>query len=175
MTKNTARKSIVPDISVPGGFEEFYGLYSDRVYRYIWYRTRNSETAGDFTQETFLRLWRMRDSIDEGRSITGLMFTIATNLLINHFKKTSRYSTGLEGDIPDDSFKGSGENRELRQNISHAIKTLSEEQQLVFALHIFEGFKNREIAEMLGVSVKTVEYRLTKVYKFIRENCAELF
>ena len=66
---------------------------------------------------------------------------------------------------PDESF-------ELAEWIDQAVAALPEPVQSVFILNRYNGYKYREIAEILGVSVKTVEGRMTQALRHSREKLA---
>jgi RNA polymerase sigma-70 factor (ECF subfamily) len=61
------------------------------------------------------------------------------------------------------------ESMELEEKIGEAIRSLPEKCRQIFELNRFEGFKYAEIAEQLGISVKTVENQMSKALKLLRE------
>ena len=61
-------------------------------------------------------------------------------------------------------------NEEMLEKVQKVIAKLPEKRQKIFRMNRFEGLKYREIAVMLGLSVKTVEAQMGKALRFLKEN-----
>ena len=142
-------------------FEALYYRYYHMLYRFLWYRTGSVEQAKDHLQEVFIRLWQRRENLDVDKSIKSYMYRTAYNLVIDHLKKSAKhklYITELEGD-GSSSFDTQ---INLGIDIQKAIEQLPEPIKIVFCLSRNEGLKYTEIADIFGISVKTVEYRISR-------------
>ena len=153
-------------------FKTLYFRYFEKLYQFTWYRIRASEQARDLTQEVFARLWRNREGLDPEKSVKAYLYRIAHNLIINHLQRQTIERNYLST-LSEDSFimHPSGD-RNLCKSIARAIKDLPEKFRIVFMLHRFEEFTYADIAESLGISIKTVEKRMSIALKILREKLA---
>ena len=149
-------------------FGMLYDVYSDTVFRYIYYRVSNRSLAEDLTSETFLRALRRISTFTwQGRDFGAWLVTIARNLVADHFK-SSRYRlevpTGemLDSDetepSPEESVLASLSNRALLD----AVHQLNAQQQECVTLRFLQGLSVAETARVMGKNegaIKTLQYR----------------
>lgn len=158
-------------LSDTSAFKTLYFRYYDALIRFIFIRSGSSEFAEDGVQEIFTRLWNSRRNLDESQSIKAYLYRIANNLLIDHYRKRSSEKTYLfETDPPD------GDDEEKLQekiDIQSAIQALPETVRDVFILNRYQGLSYSEIAETFGISVKTVEKRMSQALDRLRKALSE--
>jgi len=157
-------------------FRALYDSYYEPLYRFLWRKTRDRETALDLIQELFTRIWHKRRTLAADKPLRPLLYRIANNLAIDHLRrKTVRQATVPEAvaeAIADTS--ALLEDRELPDEFERALQQLPEGQRQVFTLSRFEGLKYAEIAALLEISVKAVEKRMSLALKTLRQNLAHL-
>ena len=155
-------------------FKSLYYRYYERLFRFLWRKTQDNDTAADLLQELFTRLWNNRETLTEDRIVKAYLYKIADNLAIDHLrKKAVRQSYAADAqreEIRTDSI----EDFDTRDQLQKALNDLTEEQRVVFRLNRFEGLKYAEIAAMLGISIKAVEKRMTKALKTLRQKLQHL-
>ncbi|MCE4567044.1 RNA polymerase sigma-70 factor [Maribellus sp. CM-23] len=139
----------------------------------------DEDEAKTVVQEAFVKLWEVRHELESGSNIQNYLFTLVKNnclnilkrrqILLKHHEKIRekelRYQYESLNRISDDYL----EFKELKEKIDAAIKNLPEHLRVVFELSRFKDMKNREIALELEISQKTVEARITKALKILRE------
>jgi len=148
-------------------------LLSD-IYRLI----PDESTCQDLAQELFVDLWNKRESLDIHTSLRAYLRRAAVNKSLNYIKANKRFQfedTDELGNLPDTASQDSTK-REKQDNLEEAlhaaIDTLPEKCRVVFNLSRFEQLSHREIAEKLGISVKTIENQITKAMKILRDALA---
>lgn len=157
-------------------FRALYDAYYEPLYRFLWRKTRDRETALDLMQDLFTRIWHKRRTLAADKPLRPLLYRIANNLAIDHLRrKTVRQSTvpETEAEAVADS-AALPEDREWQGEFEHALQQLPEGQRQVFTLSRFEGLKYAEIAVLLKISVKAVEKRMSLALKTLRQNLAHL-
>lgn len=168
--------------------EALYDLYADRLYRYIYARISDPETAADLTTELFVRMIRhvARFRINHRRpaaSFSAWLYRIAANLVNDHHRQARRTpETSLTDELrlvgPDANPHRQVEQRELFRRLGQAIETLSEEQRLVILAKFGEGMSNAEVASWLGKSegaIKSLQHRaLQALSRFLRMEGGDL-
>jgi len=143
------------------------------AYRYLLCLGLGAAEAEEITQETFLRLYRHLHSGGGEVNLRGWVFRVAHNLGINELKRRRHVvSVSLEqwsevvkpetakSATPEELFQ----RREKITRIHAAIATLSEQQKECLYLRA-EGFRYREIADVLGVTVSTVAESLRRAVR----------
>ena len=152
-------------------FESLFNEYADVVYRLCLYKVSNKAVAEDLTQETFLRLWKMMSggaNIDKPKSY---IFQIARNLIIDHYK--SAKSLSLDS-LQEDGFDPKSEEVavDTLSDISllrKTIESLEADYQEVVYLRYVEGYRVKEIAEMLDISENLAAVRINRAVNKLRE------
>ena len=175
-TVNT-ESDLIKAIKVSGnsGFKEFCRIYYEPLFHFLWRKTRNEQTAMDLVQELFLNVWKNRENLDESRSIKAYLYRSANNLAINHLEKKSLKQTYfVENVATEEQIPGTDNKRNFQEYVEDCFASISEEQRIVFILNKFEGLKYAEIAETLNISIKTVESRMNKTLKILREKLKPL-
>ncbi|MFQ5676141.1 MAG: RNA polymerase sigma-70 factor [bacterium] len=150
-------------------FQHLYHRYFETLFAYLWRRTRDGEVSKDLAQETFLKLWTHRRSLDPAKSIKAYLYRIANNLSIDHQRKQSLEAAYAAREAQLGKAVMQQESPELTEAVHLAIANLPDAIRVVFTLNRFEGLKYREIAETLDISVKTVESRMSKALKILQE------
>ena len=154
----------------------------------IFYATRliGEEEAEDVVQDVFVELWRRKDSIEIGDQIQAFLYravyTRALNVL-KHRNVEDGYCAAME-EInqrraefyqPDNNeVIRRIEDRELRKEIYNAINELPDKCRMVFKLSYLHDMKNKEIADTMGVSLRTVEAHMYKALKLLRDKLGYL-
>jgi len=152
-----------------GALTRLYNLFADRVFRFIYYRIQDRARAEDLTNEVFVR---MLESVEKFRPngedtalvLTGWIFTIARNLLIDDVRRQKVRATDPlpenDDDLQDDAFDM--ELHLTRADLQQALANLTEEQQTGLLLRFEEGFTSLQIARMMGkteMAIKALQRR----------------
>jgi len=163
-------------------FDELFRIHYPGL---LYYATQflNEAEAEDVVQDVFMEFWNRRHSLEVGDKIKAylyrLVYTHALNVL-NHKKVEARYSTA-EVEMYNYKLKyyqieenneiiHQLENQWLNKEIESAIDNLPAKCKEVFKLSYLHDLKNKEIADILGVSMRTVEAHMYKALKTLREN-----
>lgn len=140
-------------------FEILYDRYAPSLYRYLMKLLWNEDDSRDILQETFLRLYR--SSLIERGKLSAWLFKVATNQAYRTLLRRKKYSSIEEAQAKGriDPVADEKESN-LRSDIDHALGLLPEPQRTVVLLKFNEGFRYREISEILGCPLGTVKSRM---------------
>jgi RNA polymerase sigma-70 factor (ECF subfamily) len=136
-------------------FGQLYDAYMERIYRFVYFRVEDQQTAEDITSQVFLKAWSNLERFQFSRTpYLAWLYTIAHNAVIDHYR-TRKVTTALD-DVqlsqPDHSEVVETEidlTVEM-QSVKVALHTLTDDQQRVLTLKFIEGMSNNEIARQLG-------------------------
>ena len=141
------------------------------LYKYVYYLCGNQDEAYDIVQDAFVKFYEKIDTIDTQGQYSYL-YQSAKNIFLNRAKKKSvrlqfQSKPRNEEVATDPQFQL--EQQEFKIKLETAISALPEGQREVFLLSRLEGKKYREIAELLGVSQKAVEKRMSLALSELRK------
>ena len=149
----------------PAG-EELIGRYYAAVFHYCRCWCGDKETAEDLTQETFLRLFRALPDYKERGKFRGYLFLIARRLCINEGKKAPVYPLEEADSFPHPE-NGMGR-AEDRDQIGRLLAGLPPEQREAVILRYGLEMSFRDIAKMMGCSLRTAQSRVLYALKSMR-------
>ncbi len=152
-------------------FASLYERYSQDLHNFLYYKYGEAGAPGDKAQEAFVKLWENCAKILPSKA-KSYLFTVANNMVLNelkHQKVVLKYQkeNPKEHSYEDPEFLM--RQQEYYERYQQALAKLSEEQRTAFLLNKVEGKKHQEIAEMLGVTRKVVEYRIYSAFNLLRE------
>lgn len=166
----------------------YKAVFRECYPKLLFYATRlvGSDEAEDVVQDVFVELWRRKDAVVMGEQILAFLYrsvyTKALNLL-KHQAIENNYSAAmveiyerkLQFYQPDNAeVIRRIEDRELRKEIFQAINELPDKCREVFRLSYLHEMKNKDIADTMGISLRTVEAHMYKALKFLRERLSHL-
>jgi RNA polymerase sigma-70 factor, ECF subfamily len=132
-----------------------------------------NEVAEELVSEFFLKIWNDRKGIVISSSAKAYLYTAVRNRSFDHLRKEKRASwTNLEEAVavPSNSInpQQQSELMELQLKIEGAVACLPKQCRLIFQLSRDRGMKYQEIAEMLQLSIKTIETQMGRALKSLR-------
>ena len=163
-------------------FNSIYTSYHKKAFLFAKSYIQDDFAAEDIASDSFIRLWeRMKaDPVDKNH-IAPLLLTILKNKALDYLKHeevkrqafenivdwhqkelSTRIST-LEACNPEEIFSD-----EVHRIVEETLGSLSDQTRRVFVLSRFEGKSNKEISDEMGISIKGVEYHISKALKELR-------
>lgn len=134
------------------------------------------DEAEDLVQQVFVKLWERREQLDIAWSLKGYLYKTVHNTALNRLRTAKTHSkyldfnaAQLEKEHTPPDFAAS----ELTERIQKALGKLPPQCRHIFELSRFEELKYREIADQLGISIKTVETQMGKALRLLRFQLAE--
>jgi RNA polymerase sigma-70 factor (family 1) len=155
-------------------FEHLIQQLSRKLYGFAFRILRNQEEAEDVVQEVFIKLWNMRDALEEYKSIDALATAMTRNYCIDLIRKQKHYST-VEYNISDyqnitfPSPHEQMEHRESGEILNTIIGDLPETFRIVIKMRDIEGASYEEIAEKTDQNINTLRVTLSRARKIIRD------
>lgn len=158
-------RSLLQDIKRgdQNAFAELYNKYAGYMLRVAMAVTRNKMSAADAVQESFIRVYKNIDTFDTDKAFEPWLYRILINECNRILGKTS--NTIPVDDFLENTLQGAIEDDHKFQeyeSLYKAIESLNDENKIPIVLKYLKGFKEKEIAEILGVNVNTIKSRLFK-------------
>lgn len=159
-------------------FRQFFEEHKAILTGFLRKRQVPDDVAGDIIQNAFITIWERRSEIDENKSLRAYLFRISYTRALNHFRDTAKFSgSNLDDDspllhIPKSDQAGPEQQADhaiIRNALDRIIAGMPEKRRAVFELCFIQELTYREGAEVLDVSIKTVENHMALALKTVRE------
>lgn len=156
-------------------FAYLVNTYSKDLFFYAQCFVRTKELAEEVVSDVFLDVWRNRFKIDEIHNLKVWLLTLTHNKSISYLRKEENNNTTISWNEIDD-FQIMGDlqtpdeaiiSREEMTEINRVIRTLPPKCKMVFVLAKIERLPYKEIAEMLNISVKTINVHIARALELI--------
>ncbi|MDN5201294.1 RNA polymerase sigma-70 factor [Fulvivirgaceae bacterium BMA10] len=162
-------------------FEIFFDRYYNKLRKVALYYVSSNEMAEEVVLDVFFKVWQKRVRLTDIKSIENYLFISTKNQSLNYLNKYNKYtSTTLDEKFceerPLEPLKDYVDPEsvllmnEVRLEVKKAVKQLPARCQLIYKLIREEGFKYKEVAEMLGISVKTIEAQISIALKRLNKS-----
>lgn len=153
-------------------FTDIFYAYHKKIYLFCRKYFFNQEDAEEVVQDVFLKLWQRRKNIDPEQNFQSYLYAIAKNSVYDSLKKKVKQQMQYY-DTSFDEAVNETENlvlfRELQKNFDEALTTLPDKRREIFYMSRKEGLSNKEIAEKMGISLKTVETHISLAIQHFRK------
>jgi RNA polymerase sigma-70 factor (ECF subfamily) len=171
-------------------FQLLVERYQDRIFALARHYTKSAVEVEDIAQDTFLKAYRRLDSFQRQSSFSTWLYRIAVNTALDFLKRTGRSPVQAVEDpelsaAPVRAQAGSGvtiaspdvnlRREELARITQHVLSELPEIFRTVLVLREFEDMPYQEMAEVLGISIGTVESRLFRARARFKEALVRLY
>lgn len=151
-------------------FKILYEKYAPVLQSFCSRFNFSTQEKEEIVQETFIRIWQNRHSIDPGRRFNTFLISIAKNLIYNqirHDRYIEKYINEIK--VNHGAYHNSSQDEgELKQMIDKALPLLPEKCREIFKKSRLEGYSNKDIANDLNISKSTVENQLNKGLRIMR-------
>ncbi|MGV8093475.1 MAG: RNA polymerase sigma factor [Mangrovibacterium sp.] len=154
-------------------FDGLFKRYSERIFAFVFSISKDSFIAEEITQTVFVKVWEKRMQIDEHFSFRSFLFRITYNETISYLRKEKAEKKRIESFTSSRSYL-SNETEYLVEFKSQEtlareiIDRFPERRKQIFKLSREQGLTNKEIAEQLQISVKTVENQMNSALKVLK-------
>jgi len=155
-------------------FEKVYRYFYPRLIYFAKQYIYDIEVSRNIVQDVFTELWDKRNALNEETNLNAWLFKVTKNKslkIISRLKSQKNYDSFLKSrqlDVNYNALSDFDTSKELQAQINAALEKLSPACRKVFELSRFEDRKNKEIAEELNLSIKTVEAHISKALRSLK-------
>ena len=159
--------------------DDLFTYYYPRLYHFSKSILKLENDIDDILQEVFVKVWLNRQKIGNPETFNAYIFTITKNEVLNLIRSNLRdhtFKDQLFQYAVAEEYQNSMplEYEEVKAGIDKIVAALPEKRQQVFILSRTEGLSNKEIAQQLNISEKTVEDHITHAIKQIKSSMKEV-
>lgn len=159
-------------------FEALYRFYYPRLTQFAFRYVNSKQIAEDLVHNVFYEVWMHRARLKPQGTLRSYLYTAVRNQAFKLLekKKVRNFTNPVEllslknEEINPEQKLSS---KELEKAIIEAVKQIPERRRQIFLMHREDHLTYAEIAEVLGISIKTVETQMSRSLKFLRHELAE--
>lgn len=168
--------------SVLQTFNDLYARNYSKFVRFAYTYVRDETVAEDFVTEAFMTYWDNKDGLKNHTNIRAYILTIVKNKCLNYLRNTKFQASILkkmtelaewEINLRINTLKACDPNEifssEVQELVDKALAGMSKKTLEVFMLSRYQNKTNKEIAEIMNISVKGVEFHMTKALNILRK------
>lgn len=152
-------------------FNSLFKKLSPSLYNFIYFKCGDEKQAEDLVQDAFIKLWKKCAKVPHAKA-KSFLYTVCNNAFLNdyaHKKVVLKYNSNITQKINEQTPEYLMEEKEFGERLQKAIEQLTEAQRTAFLMNRIEGKKYSEIAEILDISVKAVEKRISQALASLRK------
>ena len=169
-----SEREIVEDLreGKASAFDKLYEAHSHKLYCFALSILKSKEDAEEIVQNTYLKIWDKRKSIDSSHSFKSFLFSVSYNLTVDLLRerlKKRKYRENILGKATYNyNLEEAIEFGDLLEHAQQIIKELPPRKYEIYQLSRIHHLSYNEIAEKLNISVKTVENSINYSINFIK-------
>ena len=154
-------------------FEELYRLFAARLYSFALLYVQRKEISEEIVQDIMIKVWNKRETITSIKNLETYLFVATRNHCLNHLSTYSHSFISISDPQPGAEIitmhdpARELEWKEVHFRLTQAIEELPDQCKTVFKLIKEEGFRYKQVAEILNISTRTVETHLFRAIKKI--------
>lgn len=157
-------------------YKSLFETHSKTLFNFIYYKCGDTEQAEDVVQEAFIKLWNNCSNVIYEKA-KSFLFTVARNIFLNevaHKKIVLQHRSNITADRTNETPEFLLEEQEFMVKLKKSIADLPDKQREVFLLSRIDKKKYSEISDLLEISVKAVEKRMSQALATLREQLGNI-
>lgn len=162
----------------PRAFERLFRTYCGPLVNFARRYVMDLPVAENIVQDVFLSVWTRREQLDPTAAIRAYLYTAVKNRALNELRhieveQRSRETIAVPRAVEDSPEKDWSQ-QELASEIRSAVEQLPQRCRTIFAMSRYDNLTYGEIAQVLGLSIKTVETQMGRALKSLRSSLSHL-
>ena len=151
-----------------------YQLFSKRLLHFATLLTRSAELAEEIVEDTFVKLWSNRANINSIHNLSVYLYVTVKNRSLNAIARKAKELVNIPFDHLEIELKHEGADpysllitAEMLQRMQQAVETLPPRCKMIFKLIRHDGLSYKEVADILNISVNTIDVQMAIAVKKI--------
>lgn len=156
-------------------FNQLFVRYYSRLCLFVFRFSQNESVSEDVVQELFMKLWTNRQRLKIRENVAGYLYRASKNAVLNYLRAENTRKKTLQNIPVQDGYTNEDlmEQVEFSAALHKCVEQLPERSREVFIKSRFDGLKQQEISDQLGISVKTIKNQIWKSLQYLK-SCLEL-
>jgi len=150
------------------------------LYRFAAGILKDSHEAEDVVQDIFMKLWNMRDRMEEINNINAFAYKMTRNICLDKLKgrRMQYYDTAARGipepEVDDPNPERMVEMRDSAERIKKLISDLPEQQKSIIHMRDVDGYSYEEISDVMDMEINAIRVTLSRARRSVRESLIKI-
>lgn len=161
-----------------GSYEIIFHRYYPLYFQFAKGMLKEEQAAEDVLQNVFMKIWLNKETLNETQSIKNYIYVLTKREILNYFR--AKYHTQVIlteeislFDVPDKNTTSEVEFNDLKETVQQVIDCMPPRRRDIYYLSRLQSLPNKEIAQQLGISIRTVEKHLQLALQTFRKQLGE--
>lgn len=164
-------------------FRSLYHIYNARLRKFAFALVKSRENAEEIVEDVFIKLWKQRQNLEAINNIGVYLYTATKNTALNYLSKQAIANIlepfdNIDIKLCPEDHQSPDElmiTAEMHLSVKHAIESLPPRCKMIFKLVREDGLKYRDVSDILGISVNTIDAQMAIAVKRIWEAVSKRF
>jgi RNA polymerase sigma factor (sigma-70 family) len=150
------------------------------LYRFASGILKDSHEAEDVVQDIFMKLWNMRDRIEEINNLNAFAYKMTRNICLDKLKgrRMHYYDTTGKGvpepEVNDPNPESMVEMKDSAERVKNLISNLPEQQKSIIYMRDVDGYSYEEISEIMSMEINAIRVTLSRARRSVRESLIKI-
>ncbi len=159
-------------------FERLFLKFYDPLCNFAWRYVHSVHISEELVQDVFLNVWESRERLDPDKNIKSYLYKAVRNKVLNYLKHkdvAEKYNKQIDwlNSVDISQMHDFDEQSEFIEAAQEAIEDLPEGARRIYKLSRKDGLSYQEIADVLDISVRTVESQMSRALEKLRNSLSE--
>jgi len=151
-------------------FDDIWNKFQKEMEYLVRSKIANTDDAQDVLQDIFIKVYKNIDSVENVQNLKAWINKIASNTIIDHYKKSRLNTTDIDSmDIGDDEIIDESFNKEISKCLDGFLKQLAFEDESIIKKAHFEKLRHKQIASELNISETNSKVKLSRAKKRLKK------
>ncbi len=159
-------------------FQELFNAFYPKLVGLAVKYCNDIMTAEDIVSEVFKKIWGRKEHLSEVGSFESFLSTSVRNSVLNHIRNKNlkeKHHHTMCKNMTDEAFEELEFEEDIHYRLYNAIAQLPEQGRKIFELSVLNGWKDKEIAEDLNISINTVKTHKKRAFKDLRSKLGKYY
>ena len=153
--------------------EELFNRYYEKLCIFAWKILKDKDNCEDVVADLFFNIWQKKNSVNISSSVRAYLYVSVRNRAINFLQANKKLIDDSELNNDSDSFLAEEDDFiaaiENEEEVEKILNKLPEKKRIIFRLKVIDGLRYKEIAEILSISVNTVQNHMVQAFKILSD------
>jgi RNA polymerase sigma-70 factor (ECF subfamily) len=151
-------------------FERYFSALAHFACKFV----KNANLAEEIVSDVFLNIWLKKKNIEIKINLRTYVYSAVRNQSLNHLKKNKMHLEDMETVVKENKTSDLNADKfityeELKGDMNALLQQLPPKRQIIFRMNRIDGFSYKEIAEILSISIHTVQNQMVAAVKFLTD------
>lgn len=156
-------------------FQQLYVLFYDRLFKFALHISKSEQLSEEIVSDVFFAIWQNRKDIPKIKNFQSYIYRAVKNTALNYVQKYGKVSQSIS--IATIEYLASEDltpegvvlKNEVTKKLQTAIDSLPEQCRIIFKLAYEDNLKYKEIAEIMEISVRTIDAQVSIAKKKLKD------